>query len=90
MTTFCIFFYESYHSTSWTVEKLDILSVWKYTIKYVKRLTINVPVVFMALYVMVLRGATSLRGALEGMGPEKSRLFWAQKSSMLHPSKPLV
>jgi hypothetical protein len=34
-------------------------------------LTINVPVVFMARYVMVLRGATSLRGALEGVGPEK-------------------
>ncbi len=33
-------------------------------------LTINVPVVFMARYVMVLRGATSLRGALEGVGPE--------------------
>ncbi len=32
--------------------------------------TINVPVVFMARYVMVLRGATSLRGALEGVGPE--------------------
>ncbi len=33
-------------------------------------ITINVPVVFMALYVMVLRGATSLRGALEGVVPE--------------------
>ncbi len=32
-------------------------------------ITINVPVVFMAPYVMVLRGATSLRGALEGVGP---------------------
>ncbi len=30
----------------------------------------NVPVVFMARYVMVFRGATSLRGALEGVGPE--------------------
>jgi hypothetical protein len=36
--------------------------------KYI--LTINVPVVFIARYVMVLRGATSLRGALEGVGPE--------------------
>jgi hypothetical protein len=36
-------------------------------------ITINVPVVFMARYVMVLRGATSLRGALEGVGPKKSR-----------------
>ncbi len=33
-------------------------------------LTINVPVVFIARYVMVLRSATSLRGALEGVGPE--------------------
>ncbi len=33
-------------------------------------ITINVPVVFMARYIMVLRGATSLRGALEGVGPE--------------------
>ncbi len=33
-------------------------------------LTINVPVVYMALYVMVLRHATSLQGALEGAGPE--------------------
>jgi hypothetical protein len=33
-------------------------------------ITINVPVVFMAWYVMVLRGATSLRGALKGVGPE--------------------
>ncbi len=35
-----------------------------------KLLTINVPVVFMARCVMVLRSATSLRGALEGVGPE--------------------
>jgi hypothetical protein len=31
-------------------------------------LTINVPDVFMAWYIMVLRGATSLLGALEGVG----------------------
>jgi hypothetical protein len=31
-------------------------------------ITINVPVVFVARYVMVLRRATSLRGALEGVG----------------------
>ncbi len=31
-------------------------------------MTINVPVVFMARYVMVLWGATSLQGALEGLG----------------------
>ncbi len=35
--------------------------------------TTNVPVVFMARYVMMLRGATSLLGALEGVGPKKSR-----------------
>jgi hypothetical protein len=45
-------------------------------------LTINVPVVFMARYVMVLRSATALRGALEGVGPE-NRDFWAQKSLLL-------
>jgi hypothetical protein len=39
-------------------------------------LTINVPVVFMARYVMVLRGATSLRGALNGVGPENLDFFW--------------
>jgi hypothetical protein len=33
-------------------------------------ITINVPVVYMERYVMVLRRATSLRGALEGVGPE--------------------
>ncbi len=33
-------------------------------------ITINVPVVFMAWYITVLRAATSLRGALEGVGPE--------------------
>ncbi len=39
------------------------------------RITINVPVVFMARYVMVLRGATSLRGALKGVGPENQDFF---------------
>jgi hypothetical protein len=39
------------------------------------KITINVPVVFMARYVMVLRSATSLRGALERVGPE-NRDFW--------------
>jgi hypothetical protein len=32
-------------------------------------ITINVHVVFMARYTMVLRGATSLQGALEGPTP---------------------
>jgi hypothetical protein len=41
--------------------------------RFVPRITINVPVVFMARYVMVLRCATSLRGALEGVGPEMAR-----------------
>ncbi len=36
-------------------------------------ITINVPVVFMTRYVMVLRSAASLRGALEGVGPEMAR-----------------
>ncbi len=40
------------------------------------KLTMNVPVVFMARYVMVLRVATSLRGALEGVGPKKSKYFF--------------
>ncbi len=61
-------------------------------------LTINVPVVFMAMYVMVLRRATSLPGAFLGF----FRHFWAHKSldfqgpplpmprvMMLHSSKPL-
>jgi hypothetical protein len=34
-------------------------------------ITINVPVVFMARYVLVLRRAISLLGALEGVGPPK-------------------
>jgi hypothetical protein len=38
-------------------------------------ITINVPFVFMARCVMVLRGATSLRGALEGVGPENRDFF---------------
>jgi hypothetical protein len=38
-------------------------------------ININVPVVSMALYVMVLRGATSLPGALEGVGPENQDFF---------------
>jgi hypothetical protein len=38
-------------------------------------ITINVPVVFMAQYVMVLRSATALQGALEGVGPENRDFF---------------
>ncbi len=38
-------------------------------------ITINVPVVYMARYVMVLKRATSLRGALEGVGPENRDFF---------------
>ncbi len=41
----------------------------------IRGITINVPVVFMARYVMVLRRATSLRGALEGVGPENRDFF---------------
>jgi hypothetical protein len=47
-------------------------------------ITINVPVVFMARYVMVLRRATSLRGTLDFFGPKwhslRSCHFRAQKS----------
>ncbi len=39
----------------------------KYTV-----IIINVPVVFMARYVMVLRGATSLRGSLDDVAPLKT------------------
>ncbi len=42
-------------------------------------ITINVPVVFMVRYVMILRGATSLRGALEGVGPENRDFFGPKK-----------
>ncbi len=38
-------------------------------------LTINVPVVYMSQYKMVLRRATSLRGTLEGVGPENRDFF---------------
>ncbi len=38
-------------------------------------LTVNVPFVFMARYVMVLRGATSLQGELEGVDPENQDFF---------------
>jgi hypothetical protein len=46
-------------------------------------ITINVPVVFMARYVMVLRGATSLRGALEGMGPENRAISGPKKVEII-------
>ncbi len=42
-------------------------------------ITINVPVVFMVRYVMVLRGATSLRGALEGVGHENQDFLGPKK-----------
>ncbi len=67
--------------------------------KYVHIITINVPVVFMAQYVMILRGATSLGGALEGwaltfLGLKKSRFSGPTplpmpRVMMLHPSKSL-
>ncbi len=38
-------------------------------------ITINVPVVSMARDLMVLRSATALRGALEGLGPENRDFF---------------
>jgi hypothetical protein len=48
--------------------------------------TTNVPVVFMARYVMILRGATSLRGALEGVGPENLDFFgpkWHERRAQM-------
>ncbi len=45
------------------------------TLSTLSYITVNVPVVFMARYVMVLRGATSLRGALDGVGPENRDFF---------------
>ncbi len=38
-------------------------------------ITIKVPVVYMAQYVMLLRRSTSLQGALEGVGPENQNFF---------------
>jgi hypothetical protein len=37
----------------------------------------------MARYVMILRGATSLRGALEGVGPENRDFFGPKKVELL-------
>jgi hypothetical protein len=37
-------------------------------------------IVYMARYVMVLRRATSLRGALEGLGPENRDFLGLKKS----------
>ncbi len=67
---------ESYPSTV-ILPKLQylILSTQEMFSRLVTNLTINVPVVFMARYIMVLRGATSLRGALEGVGPENRDFF---------------
>ncbi len=43
-----------------------------------EKLTINVPVVYMARNVMVLRGVRSITRGNGSGGPWKSRLFWAQ------------
>ncbi len=83
-------------SPAWSPWLAGVREVLQYSAKgtySVVRITINVPVVFMARYVMVLRGVTSLRGHWKG---------WAQKCRdfqgpplpmplvmMLHPSKPL-
>ncbi len=37
---------------------------------------INVPVFYMACGLMILMGANPLLWPLEGVGPEKSQLFW--------------
>jgi hypothetical protein len=50
--------------------------IYMYKDKFTKTvITINVPVVFMARYVMILRGATSLLRALEEVGPENQDFF---------------
>jgi hypothetical protein len=56
------------------------------TLKLKEILTINVPVVFMALYVMVLRGATSFLGALERVGPENGDFLGPEMSRANAPS----
>ncbi len=66
---------------------------WKYQHdwRYIPSIiTINVPVVFMARHIMILMGATSLRGALRGPenrdffgpwnGTSEASAIWAQKS----------
>jgi hypothetical protein len=40
-------------------------------------IAINVPVVYMARYVMVLRGAISITRGIGRGDPWKSRLFWS-------------
>jgi hypothetical protein len=47
-------------------------------------IAINVPVVFMARYVMILRGSTSLRGELEGVGPENRDFFGPCECHLVH------
>ncbi len=81
---------------SWAAPRKDS----QYQTRSITIETINVPVVFMARYIMVLRGATSLRGALEGVGPENRDFFWpwseasaiwAQKSRDFHsPPHPMT
>jgi hypothetical protein len=38
-------------------------------------LTINIPVVYMARYIMILMRANPLQGTLEGVGPENRDFF---------------
>jgi hypothetical protein len=51
--------------------------------------TTNVPVVFMVRHIMILRGATSLLEALEGVGPESLDFFGPKKVLIFraHPFK---
>ncbi len=59
-------------------DAFSVVRIWSPSIPvrhFRAQITINVPVVFMARYVMNLRGATSLRGALEGVGPENRDFF---------------
>jgi hypothetical protein len=63
--------------------KLTLILLSSVCISSKIKLTINVPVVFMARYVMILRGATSLRGALEGVGPENRDFFGHERSLVI-------
>ncbi len=69
--TFLSLFHETFHELFICLlcvnSCVGVNSCWK--------LTINVPVVFEARYLMVLRSATSLLGAMEGVGPENRDFF---------------
>ncbi len=56
------------------------MNVWtRHSIEVIVLITINVPVVYRARYVMALRRARSITRGIGRGGPWKSRLFWAPK-----------